>query len=211
VPKSLNTDLKQGLEALKLELSEESQKACLKYIDLIIKWNNISNLTSITDKHEILIKHLLDSLAIQGYIANRQLLDVGTGAGLPGIPLALSNSELAVTLLDSNGKKVRFLKQMIIDLPLKNVSTIKGNVQNLDVRFPVVISRAVGSVEHCLNIMRPACLPQAQVLLMKGKYPEKELQQLPQDFIIKDVPVIHVPRLNAERHLVIAEYTPKNH
>ena len=211
MPESLDTHLKKGLEALKIELSEERQKTCLKYMRLIAKWSNISNLTSITDSHEILTKHLLDSLAIQGYIANQQILDVGTGAGLPGIPLAISNPEMTVTLLDSNGKKVRFLKQMIIDLPLKNAVAIKGNVQEIDSHFPVVISRAVGSIEHCLNIMRPACLPQAQVLLMKGKHPAKELQQMPQDFILHDVQAIHVPGLNAERHLVIAEYNPTSH
>jgi 16S rRNA (guanine527-N7)-methyltransferase len=108
VPESLDTHLKKGLEALKIELSEERQKTCLKYMRLIAKWNNISNLTSITDSHEILTKHLLDSLAIQGYIANQQILDVGTGAGLPGIPLAISNPEMTVTLLDSNGKKSVF-------------------------------------------------------------------------------------------------------
>ena len=201
----LSKKLETGLDALGLSLPASARSSLLEYCDLLIKWNKTFNLTSIDDPEQAISHHLLDSLAILPYLPAGRVIDVGTGAGLPGIPLAIARPQQAFVLLDSNGKKTRFLVQTVGQLGLKNVGIVNQRVELFQTpeRFDVVVSRAFTSVGQFLSSCDHLLSPGGQFLAMKGKYPADELQQLPRGFHLASSAELKIPGLNAERHLLM--------
>lgn len=207
-PQLLHT-LKTGVNSLALDLTDTQLNKLADYIDLLMKWNKAYNLTAIRDPEEMVVKHLLDSLAIVSHIQDSPLLDVGTGPGLPGIPLAITRPELDITLLDSNGKKTRFLTQAKVSLGLDNVTVIHGRVeqaiasQKTDKRFQLVTSRAFASLSDMVTLARETLAEDGRFVAMKGVIPEDEISDLPEWAKVEQIIPLNVPNLNAERHLII--------
>jgi 16S rRNA (guanine527-N7)-methyltransferase len=204
----MNT-LRAGIRQLALELTEDQIQKLAAYIDLLVKWNKAYNLTAIREPQEMVVKHLLDSLAIVPHINQSPLLDVGTGPGLPGIPLAITRPDLDLTLLDSNGKKTRFLTQAKVSLGLDNVTVIHGRVedaiadQKTDKRFQIVTSRAFASLSDMVTLARDTLAEDGHFVAMKGVIPEDEIADLPEWAKVEQIIPLDVPNLNAERHLII--------
>ncbi|MBZ0106596.1 MAG: 16S rRNA (guanine(527)-N(7))-methyltransferase RsmG [Sulfuricella denitrificans] len=202
---NLAESLSAGLAKLGLSLPDARQQSLLNYISMIQKWNKVYNLTAVREPEKMLYQHLLDSLAVLPYIGEGRLLDVGTGGGLPGIVLAIAKPELDITLLDSNQKKTTFLRQVCIELALKNVKVecarVDGYIPPLG--FDMVISRAFSDLAEFVRLSAHLCLPGGMLLAMKGVYPHDELAQLPVRFKQHEVVTLNVPGLEAQRHLVI--------
>ncbi|WP_180088548.1 MULTISPECIES: 16S rRNA (guanine(527)-N(7))-methyltransferase RsmG [unclassified Acinetobacter] len=199
-------DLKQGSQKLGLDLSEEALNLLLKYQDALVLWNKAYNLTAIRDPKEMLVKHLLDSLSILNDLPAGRLLDIGTGGGMPGMIIALCQPERECVLLDANGKKIRFLKQFIADLKLKNVIAVQTRVENEDSihelgQFDVITSRAFASLTDFVDASKPYMHAQSIIASMKGLIPEEEVETLKSDFKI-DIVALKVPRLDEQRHLI---------
>lgn len=197
--------LSAGLAALGLDLDPQTQTRLLTFLDLMHKWNRVDNLTRITDPLQMVISHLLDSLAVLSVVRGPRVLDVGTGAGLPGIPLALARPDWQLVLVDSNNKKIRFLNQVKIDLNLGNVETIHGRVEKIRAQAPfdTVISRAVGQITDIVAAAGPLCAPDGQMVFMKGQLPAAELEAADRAGIDYQSREISVPGLDAARHLII--------
>lgn len=194
--------LRAGVEKLSLSLPEGAMDRLLAYLALLVKWNGAYNLTAIRDPEQMVIKHLLDSLSIAPYVQGGSLIDVGTGAGLPGLVLAIVKPELDVTLLDSNGKKVRFLRQVIADLKIGNASAVQMRVEEFDRQFDLVSSRAFATLADMVNGSRQLLAENGEFLAMKGVHPTEEIAALPEGFSVRDVVPLTVPFLDEERHLV---------
>lgn len=196
--------LREGSLALDIELDGQAQKQLLEYLALLIKWNAAYNLTAVRDPEKMVVRHLLDSLAIAKHITGDRLIDVGTGAGLPGIPLAIMFPDREFHLLDSNGKKTRFLFQVKTTLGLDNVSVHQARVELYQdvTAFDVVLSRAFASLSDMVNGTRHLLRPGGSFLAMKGVFPEAELSALPVGCKVEEVHHIHVPALEEKRHLV---------
>jgi 16S rRNA (guanine527-N7)-methyltransferase len=194
--------LRAGIAQLGLTLDDATVAQLLRYLAGLIKWNQAYNLTAVRDPGQMVVKHLLDSLAILPFVGGGSLIDVGTGAGLPGMILAIVNHGLRVTLLDSNGKKTRFLKQMAADLQLGNVTVVHGRVEDCPGRFDVVTSRAFASLADMVNWSAHLLGPGGSFLAMKGQRPEAEIAALPAGFAASAIHSLTVPYLNEERHLV---------
>ncbi|EPC9158183.1 16S rRNA (guanine(527)-N(7))-methyltransferase RsmG [Acinetobacter baumannii] len=202
-------ELQQGSQKLGLSLSEEALTLLLKYQDALVLWNKAYNLTAIRDPKEMLVKHLLDSLSILKDLPAGRLLDVGTGGGMPGMIIALCQPERSCVLLDSNGKKIRFLKQFIADLKLKNVIAVQTRVENQDTidelgQFDVITSRAFASLTDYVEAARPYLHEQSIIAAMKGLIPVEEMEELKQEFSCKVIE-LHVPRLDEQRHLLLLQ------
>jgi 16S rRNA (guanine527-N7)-methyltransferase len=197
--------LADGLVRLNLPLPAAVQQQLLDYVALVQKWNKVYNLTAVRDSDKMLTHHLLDSLAVVPHVAAaRTLLDVGSGAGLPGIPLALALPEAHVTLLDSNHKKCAFLNQAVIELALANVRVVCDRVENitLNQQFTVVISRAFSDLPRFSQRAGRLVAPGGALLAMKGAQPREELAQLDGKFKLSAITPLQIPGLAAERHLV---------
>lgn len=201
--------LADGLADLHLPLSGQQQEKLLSYVDLILKWNRVYNLTSVRNPSQVVTRHILDSLAVYPFIHGPRILDVGSGAGLPGIPLAVANPDWQVVMLDSNAKKTRFIQQAVADLGLANAEAANARLEEFqaDLLFDTVISRAFSSVENIASQAGPLCKPDGRMLAMKGVYPLAELEAVPAGFVVREVPRLHVPSLDGERHLVWLERT----
>ena len=202
-------ELQQGSQKLGLSLSDEAVTLLLKYQDALVLWNKAYNLTAIRDPKEMLVKHLLDSLSILKDLPAGRLLDVGTGGGMPGMIIALCQPERSCVLLDSNGKKIRFLKQFIADLKLKNVIAVQTRVENQDTidelgQFDVITSRAFASLTDFVEAARPYLHEQSIIAAMKGLIPFEEMEELKQEFSCKVIE-LHVPRLDEQRHLLLLQ------
>ena len=200
-------ELKQGSQALGLELSDEALNLLLKYQDALVLWNKAYNLTAIRDPKEMLVKHLLDSLSIHKDLPAGRLLDIGTGGGMPGMIIALCQPERDCVLLDSNGKKIRFLKQFIADLKLKNVVAVQTRVENEDSirelgQFDVVTSRAFASLTDFVAASKPFMHEQSIIASMKGLIPADEIEALKDEFSCEIIE-LEVPRLDEQRHLLL--------
>ena len=198
-------DLETGLRELNLNCSSLQLEKLLKYLELLQRWNKAFNLTAIRDPLQMVRLHLLDSLAIHPYIQGlKSIIDVGTGPGLPGIPLAILNPEINFTLLDSNGKKTRFLFQAINELKLTNASEINHRVEAYQPNqlFDAVISRAFSSISDMLNQCDHLVSDQGCFLAMKGKKPDSELSQMSKAYKVIEVSEVNVPLIDSERHLV---------
>lgn len=199
--------LANGIEILGLVLPHETQTRLLQYLALVTKWNRVHNLTAIREPETMLIRHLLDSLSILPHIAGPRIIDVGSGAGLPGIPLALARPDWHTVLLESNHKKAVFLQQARIELKLKNVEVAAERVENFRSKdgFDTVMSRAFSDLGDFVNLAGHLCAEGAnsgRLAAMKGVYPHEELAQVPAPFIVEKILSIAVPGLDAKRHLV---------
>ncbi|MGE8561878.1 MAG: 16S rRNA (guanine(527)-N(7))-methyltransferase RsmG [Acinetobacter sp.] len=200
-------ELKQGSQKLGLDLSEEALNLLLKYQDALVLWNKAYNLTAIRDPKEMLVKHLLDSLSILKDLPPGRLLDIGTGGGMPGMIIALCQPERECVLLDSNGKKIRFLKQFIADLKLKNVIAVQTRVENEDSindlgQFDVITSRAFASLTDFINASKPYMHDDSIIASMKGLIPHDEVEAFKTEFSC-DIIALKVPRLDEQRHLLL--------
>lgn len=197
--------LQAGLQALQLPLSADTQERLLQFVQLLIKWNRVYNLTSVRKPDDIIIRHILDSLVVAPYLHGRRLLDVGTGAGLPGIPLSLACPALECVLLDSNNKKIRFVRQAIADLGLENVTVEQTRIEDYrpEQGFDVVISRAYSSLGEMHAQVERLLAPGGRLLAMKGVYPLAEMDALKDSSLAVEVVPLRVPGLDAERNLVI--------
>lgn len=175
-----------------------------QYLALMLKWNKTYNLTAITDPDEMIVRHILDSLAINPFLHGEKICDVGSGAGLPGIPLAIVNSNKYFTLIDANNKKTRFLTQVKIELKLDNVEIIQARSEKYQTEncFQTVTSRAFSEINVMLYKTKHLCCSNGVFLAMKGVYPEKELTALDPNFKIKWVKELKIPGLDAQRCLV---------
>jgi 16S rRNA (guanine527-N7)-methyltransferase len=196
--------LDAGLEALGLPLAGAQRAGLLAYVALLAKWNRAYNLTAVREPREMVSRHLLDSLAVAPHLSGTRLVDVGSGAGLPGIPLALACPERTVVLLDGNGKKTRFMTQAAAELGLGNVSVVHSRVEAYapEPRFDLVISRAFASLADMLRTTAHLVTAQGRFLAMKGAYPAAELEALPEGFVLEEAIRLRVPGLDAERHLI---------
>ncbi len=197
--------LQDGLQRLNLTLPDAAQQKLRDYLALVQKWNKVYNLTAVRDAEKMLTHHLLDSLAVVPHVAHaKTLLDVGSGAGLPGIPLALALPDLQVTLLDSNQKKTAFLHQAVIELQLANVQVMCGRVEKTELNqlVDVVISRAFADLPAFAALAGRFVAAGGTLLAMKGVNPQDEIAQLNADFTLAGVTPITVPGLDAARHLV---------
>jgi 16S rRNA (guanine527-N7)-methyltransferase len=199
--------LAAGSRALGLDIAVAAQQRMLDYLALIEKWNKAYNLTAVREPQKMLTHHLLDSLAVLPHLRGPRVLDVGTGAGLPGIPLALARPDWQFTLLDSSHKKTTFLRQAVIELQLDNVEVVCARVEawNAPQCFDTVVSRAFSDVAEFIALAGRLCAKDGVVIAMKGVYPHEELAQLPQAFRLCGVVPLQVPGLGAERHAALLQ------
>ncbi|HSW93713.1 MAG TPA: 16S rRNA (guanine(527)-N(7))-methyltransferase RsmG [Gammaproteobacteria bacterium] len=202
--KPMKDFLHASLLANQLVLSPEMEEKCLAYLDLLQKWNRIYNLTAIHDAKESVLLHIIDSLLIRPYLHGSRCIDVGTGAGLPGIPLALTCPDRHFVLLDSNSKKTRFLSQVLYELPLKNVEIVHARVENFNPaeKFDSILSRAFASLQAMLEATRHLVSEQGYFLAMKGIYPEAEINAISTEFTVTAVQRLTISGLDVNRHLV---------
>lgn len=202
---SREQQLAAGLRALEIELSAEVQTKLLAYAAFLEKWNRTYSLTALRDPKLAVSHHLLDSLAILPYVGEGSLLDVGSGGGQPGIPLAITKPELAVTLLDSNSKKTAFLQQAAIELSLTNVQVVTERVEAYQpaAPFAAITSRAFAELADFVGLTRHLLAPGGEWLAMKGQRPEAEMNKLPAGVSVTAVHRLDVPGVDGERHLVV--------
>lgn len=197
--------LQQGLDELNIRVDGSVQSRLLGYVDLLHKWNRTYNLTAVRKPELMVTRHLLDSLVINPYLQAGRILDVGTGAGLPGIPLALVRPEDDFYLLDSNSKKTRFVTQAVSELEINNVTVVKSRVEEFQpgVVFNTIMSRAFSTLANMVNGTRHLLDPKGVLLAMKGVYPVAEVDDLPVGVELSNNIELKVPGLDAERHLLI--------
>jgi 16S rRNA (guanine527-N7)-methyltransferase len=196
--------LQQGCDALQLSLDAHQQKRLLDYLALLSRWNQTYNLTAVRDEAQMVTRHLLDSLAIVPYLTGQRIIDVGTGAGLPGVPMALVFPERELHLLDSNGKKTRFLFQVKTALCLDNMIVHQARVESFASAepFDTVLTRAFATLQDLVQGCRHLLAPGGRILAMKGAYPTRELAALSQQCADMVVHPLVVPGLGEQRHLV---------
>jgi len=201
---ALNDFLKNALIENNQVLSDVQQTRILQYLDLLTRWNRITNLTRITTPSDMVMLHIIDSLSINPFLQGMTLLDVGSGAGAPGIPLAIIHPEKKFTLLDSQQKKVLFLRQVILELKLNHVEVIHARVEDFKPVdcFDMILTRAFASLKLMLLACTHLLNTHGQFLAMKGLYPHKELQEIPPGFQVQAVHPLLIKGLHAERHLV---------
>jgi 16S rRNA (guanine527-N7)-methyltransferase len=201
--------LESGLETLGIAADPRLIALMGVYLDELDKWSRTYNLVSFRDRKELVVRHLLDSLSVQPWIGAEPLLDLGTGAGLPGIPLAIARPDLKVTLLDGNGKKLRFCRHVQRKLALHNVETVQARTEDFEPRprFAQIISRAFASLADFAAAAQPALAPGGHLLAMKGRWPHDEITNLPGDVHVDAVEPLSVPHLHAERHLVMMSFS----
>ena len=202
---STTDQLKRGLIALGLTLDGDIVQRLLDYIALIEKWNQVYNLTAIREPEKMVSHHLLDSLAVAPHLQARRLLDVGSGAGLPGIPLALARPDTHVTLLDSNHKKAAFLNQAVMELKLKNAEVCSERVESWQTqnRFDVIISRAFSDMGEFVRVTRHLLAPGGTFAAMKGLHPYEEIDKLPPGCKVQQILPLAIPGVEGARHLVL--------
>ncbi|WLD58219.1 16S rRNA (guanine(527)-N(7))-methyltransferase RsmG [Salinispirillum sp. LH 10-3-1] len=196
--------LSQAIDQLAIALDDAQVDQLLAYHAGLIKWNKAYNLTAVRDPMAMVQRHLIDSLSILPFLPAGRLLDVGTGGGLPGIVVAIARPDITVTLLDSNGKKIRFLRQMTMELGLKSVATIQSRVESYSAEpFDVITSRAFATLADMVAWSRHLLAPDGQFIAMKGLYPDEELAALPADIHVTSVRQLQVPGADGQRHLVV--------
>lgn len=193
------------LKAANISLSDQQKQQLVAYVGLLDKWNKAYNLTSVRDPQQMLIRHILDSIVVEPYLQGERFIDVGTGPGLPGIPLAIVRPQAHFTLLDSLGKRVRFLRQVQHELGLSNVTPVQSRVENFpaDPPFDGVISRAFASLNDMVSWCHHLPTTEGHFYALKGVRPDEEIAALPGGFLLSSVAELHVPELEGERHLVI--------
>ena len=201
---TLAQQLAQGVAELGLALPAGTQQRLLAYLDLLQKWNRVYNLTAVQQASRMVSLHLLDGLAAVPHVAAASILDVGSGAGLPGIPLALALPDSRVTLLDSNHKKAAFLRQAVMELQLTNAEVVCERAESWTplAPFDVVISRAFSDLAELVALAGRHLAERGRLVAMKGVHPYEEIAQLPQGWEVLQVIPLTIPGLGAQRHLV---------
>lgn len=207
IPDELHAELEAGLRALGLDAGLAAP--LLAYVALLVRWNRSYNLTAIRDPREMVTRHLLDSLALHPHVADiaaagGAIADLGSGAGLPGIPLALARPSLRITLVESNGKKARFLREAVRSLPLPNVRVAEVRAEALDepCAYAAITARALATLPQLVAFGGHLLAPGGRLLAMKGTRPDGEIASLPDGWRLESVQALTVPGLDAERHLV---------
>jgi 16S rRNA (guanine527-N7)-methyltransferase len=201
----LERRLVDGLHSMGLDTGIASR--LLAYLDLMVKWNRVFNLTAVRDPHAMISRHLLDSLSVLPFLIGERVLDVGSGAGLPGVPLAIADSRRQFVLIDRSLKRTRFLVQAVAELALPNITVVRERIEDYrpEEGFDVVLARAYASMDR-LVVSAGHCLRTGgRIIAMKGRDPLEELAELPSGYHIAQVARTTVPGLEAERHLVILE------
>ncbi|TCJ98913.1 16S rRNA m(7)G-527 methyltransferase [Volucribacter psittacicida] len=197
----LNLLLKQTA----LSITDQQKQQLVKLVLLLVKWNKAYNLTSVRDPMEMLVKHILDSLVVSPYLQGQRFIDVGTGPGLPGLPLAIVNPDKHFVLLDSLGKRISFIRNAIRELGLNNVETVLSRVEvyQPDHQFDGVLSRAFASLKDMVDWCHHLPAPNGKFYALKGQYHQQEVEQLDPMMKIEQVIPLQVPELRAERHLIL--------
>lgn len=206
ISSNLNDLLSNGLQQLNLlqPLDEKQQAMLIEYVDLLNKWNKTYNLTAVRKPEQMVTRHLLDSLSICPYLRGKYILDVGTGAGLPGIPLAISFPDRHFTLLDSNNKKTRFVTQAVSELELSNVDVVQSRVENFQSAelFDTIITRAYSAIGEMVEQTSHLLASGGIFLAMKGTNPIAEIDEMSSNYTVSENYVIKVPGLEEKRHLL---------
>ena len=197
----LQPQLQQALSELKLQLSDEQQLQLLYYLQQLLFWNKAYNLTAIKDDQQALIKHIFDSLSIVPFLPAGDLLDIGTGAGLPAVMVAICQPQRAVTALDSNQKKIRFIKQVASELGLKNLTPVASRIEAHAGSYQVITSRAFASLVDFVTHSQSKLADNGIICAMKGVEPVDEIQALQNEWQI-NTQVLTVPQLHESRHLI---------
>ena len=200
----LEKELWQGLGELGLQCSEQEVRKLLNYLQLLEKWNSSFNLSGITDIESMISRHLLDSLSLNSRLRGNWFADVGSGAGLPGIPLAILNPQKHFALIDSNGKKTRFLFHVKTMLGLENISIENCRIEHYQSpqQIDMVLCRAFSSLAGLADVSRHLLARGCKLLAMKGRYPEQEIKSLPDDFAVTRVEKLEIPGDDTQRHLI---------
>lgn len=214
--RDLSQQLIDGAASLGVALSTTDAARLLQLLEELLKWNRTYNLTAIVEPQQMLTHHLLDSLSINGELRGERIADVGTGAGFPGLPLALINPGRQFTLIDSNNKKIRFVTHAARLLGLSNVTALHARVEQLGSMTPAagplpmdsVVARAFAALPALLQQVAPLCGPETRVLAMKGRQPAAEIEQLPAGWRVERSRALEVPGLHEDRHLVILRRSP---
>lgn len=203
--------LTAGSAELGLTLSPQTLDRMIAFRDLLARWNRVYNLTAVRDPRAMIERHLLDSLTVAPYLQGLRCLDVGTGAGLPGIPLALAVPERHFTLVDSQAKRIRFLRQVAVELEIPNVEIVHSRVEEFqpEQRFDTVVSRAFSRLDDFVTLAGRLCASNGQLLAMKGAKNREEWSLEAGAWVIDSVFDLHVPGLAGERHLVCVRSTVK--
>jgi 16S rRNA (guanine527-N7)-methyltransferase len=208
--------LLRGAAQMNVPLTEAQADKLLDYLDLLQKWNKAYNLTAVRERSAMLTQHLLDSLSIVPHLPPGDLLDVGSGGGLPGIPLAILQPERSITLIDTVGKKVAFLKQAAMTLGLKNLTAVSDRIESWKPPathtngFALITARAYATLATLAVQTRRLLAENGAWVAMKGVFPDAEMAELPSDVAVKAVFPLKVPDLGAERHLVVMALTAAN-
>ena len=209
---ALPTDVEQritdGLAQLGVAAGPDPAAALLRYLTLLQQWNRAYNLTSVTGLDDMAVRHILDSATARPYLSGAAILDAGTGAGLPGIPLALLEPSRRFTLLDSVGKKVRFLHQAVAELGLVNVALAQARLEDWQPQelFDTVICRAFGTLAEFVAACGRLVTPAGRLVAMKGRHPADEVCAVPGPWCVVALERVTVPGLDAERHIVVLEH-----
>ena len=200
----LQGQIAAGCRSLQLAVSTAALAQLADYVGLLAKWSKVYNLTAVRQPQRMVTRHLLDSLAVVPFLIEGSLLDVGTGAGLPGVPIAIARPDLAVTLLDANAKKLRFVRQAVAELRLGNVEVVQARMQEYQPgrAFDMVISRAVSSLEELYRQSRHLLAPRGRMLFMKGALPDEEMAAFAPGRETLHIERLDIPGLDAERHLL---------
>ena len=201
---SLIKELESLINKSNITINEKQISQLIQYVELLVKWNKAYNLTSVRDPNEMLVKHIMDSLSVGEVLNGNNFIDVGTGPGLPGIPLAILFPERNFVLLDSLGKRITFLRQVVFQLKLANVTPLLSRVEKYqpEIPFDGVLSRAFASLEDMVTWCKHLIDGNGRFYALKGQYPEDELNQLPNDVSLIKSHKITVPNLVGERHVI---------
>ena len=205
---TIATQIAEGLAAMGLDLPQASRARLEQHLELIAKWNRVHNLTAVRETEQMVVLHLLDSLSVLPHLEGAtSVLDVGTGPGLPGVPIAISRPDARVTLLDSSHKKCAFLQQAKTELALENVEVVCDRVENWKPaqKFDAVVSRAFSDLADFIAQAKHLVAPGGRLIAMKGVYPFDEIARVPESHRVARVLELHVPTLDAKRHLVFVE------
>ena len=188
-----------------ISLTDHQKNQLIAYVDMLHKWNKAYNLTSVRDPNEMLVRHILDSIVVAPYLKGGRFIDVGTGPGLPGIPLSIVRPEAHFTLLDSLGKRIRFLRQVQHELGLTNITPVQSRVEEFpsEPPFDGVISREFASLNDMVSWCHHLPGQNGRFYALKGQLPEEEIASLPAEFSVESVEKLRVPQLDGERHLVV--------
>lgn len=200
----LSAQLEAYLAEINLSATAEQKKQLIDFVGMLNKWNKAYNLTSVRDPEAMLVRHIMDSLVVSKHLQGERFIDVGTGPGLPGIPLAIMNPNKTFVLLDSLGKRIRFQKQVAFELGIRNISSVESCVEayQAEQQFDGVLSRAFASIQDMLSWCHHLPAENGLFYALKGQLNDEELQQMPSGFVIKEIIELKVPKLDEQRHLL---------